>query len=353
MIYSNYGESAIDYLSNRKPSGITMPSASTCMEQNMFINGIAESAMLNAFEKIGESEKAYYESGLSCVEEGAVFDSIKEMFGKILDAIKEAYEKVITWFAEKQAEVAKYFREKSLDRWMDKISQVKSDTENFDSSKTICKSKVYIAKEKSVSMGKDFDKLQSAASNKAKAARMFAKSVIDGSTSTDNSNALKLEAVKKILEAGNFKQTNGSGFNEVLKNYKKVYVKESESDVSAGTALEIADDLRKTVLAGTQKYYIKKCYNDEKKAINEMVADLKKWADKDDKTVKPKVARCKDITMVMDAVYRTDMEIIQAQFVDARKILVALAKYASSVSTRNEKKEKSSANESASDFIMW
>jgi len=353
MIYSNYDESAIDFFADKKSYGIVMPAARSCMEQNMFISGVAESAMLTAFERIGASEKAYYESGLDYVEEGAVFDSIKEMFGKILEAIKKAYEKVVSWFAQKQAEVAKFFREKALDKVVAKIDKM-DVSKDYDGSKVICKSNVYANAEGGKKATQDFNELQATASTKAKAASTFAKTIINGNggESYDDSDKLKVEAVKTILGKNS---ADGSNVSEILKNYKNKFIADKQYDVTASRAVTYAADLKKVVLAGTQKYYIKKCYNEEKRAINQAVADLKKYSDKDDKTVKPKVAKCKDITMVMDAVYRTDMEIIQAQFTEARKILAALAKHASSVVSKadNAEKLKKSQNESANDFYMW
>ena len=348
MIYSNYDESAIDYFADMKMSGITMPPTRTCMEQNMFINGIAEAAMLNAFEKIGESERAYYESGIEGLNE-SVFDSIKEAFNKIIEAIKDAYEKVIAWFAEKQADVARFFREKELDRYVEKISKIKLDTANVDKSYKLCKSKIYASGLGVIGM--PFERLQKNAATKAKNASAFAKKIINNETEYGDATSLRNNAAKEILKGFDV-NASGNSYSEYLNNYKKKFIAEKEGDVTVEAAFKQVESLKKILLAGQQKYYIKKCFNEEKKSINEDISYLRKFADKDDKTVKSKVARCKDVIMVMDAVYRTDMDIIKAEFIDARKVLSSLAAYASKVDKRNTAAEKSN-NESGMDFYMW
>ena len=341
MIYSNYNESAVDYLANAKSHGITIPATTTCMEQNMFINGIAEAAMLNAFEKIGASEKSFYESGVEAVNE-SVFDSIREAFEKIAEAIKKAFEKVIAWFAEKQSEVAKKMREKEVERYFNKINEIKTKTDGVDGSHKLCKS--------SIEGTTDFTTIQKASKDQAHKAAIFAKKIIDNESSYDDAASLKIAAVKEILGEGG----GGSTIEEFLKNYKKQFIAEKEYDVTVDFALKNLDDYKQTVLSGKQKYYIKKCYNDEKATINSAISYLKKWADKDDKTVKSRVARAKDVITVMDAVYRTDMDIIKNQFTESRKILFSLAKYAGTVATKRSEGEKlSKKNESASDFYMW
>lgn len=347
MIYSNYNESAVDYLANAKSHGITIPATTTCMEQNMFINGIAEAAMLNAFEKIGESEKAYYESGVQIVNE-SVFDSIREAFEKIAEAIKKAFEKVIAWFAEKQSEVAKKMREKEVERYFNKINEIKNKTDGVDKSHKLCKSIMW--GEKATGEVYDLNTIVKDSKTQAHDAAIFAKKVIDASVSYEDANSLKVAAAKEILGD----KITGSSLDECIKNYRKYYIAESESDVTVGDALADEKLLKETVLAGKQKYYIKKCYTDEKATINSAISYLKKWADKDDKTVKSRVARAKDVITVMDAVYRMDMDIIKIQYSEARKVLFSLAKYAGSVTSKRADAEKlSKKNESANDFYMW
>jgi len=343
MIYSNYNESAvaIDYLKDAKKFGITVPSTRTCLEQNLFISGIAESAMLDAFEKIGTSEKAYFESGVEVVRE-SVFDSIKEVFAKIIEAIKSACEKVIAWFVEKSHEFGKYLREKALDKWFDKINQIKVTDEKVEKAKVLCKTNMKESLD-------DPNKLQTGAKTMAQNASKFAQRVIDSIEEYDDASSLKKAATSAILGGA-----EGDSMDSILKNLKKEFIAEKPEDVTVAWALANAKVFKEVVLAGKQKYFIKKCFTDEKAEINKSIAELKKYADKDDKSVRSRVARAKDVSLAMDACYRTYMDLIKNQYAESRKILVSLAQYASSVAKSKDKDEKKKEvkNESVDYFYM-
>lgn len=332
MIYSIYKESTVakkpetvDYFAESVDSGIQIPQGLTSSQFDAFVAGIAESAMLTCFEKIGIAESMYFteaEEAEAADEETAakpskgkvVWEAIKGMFGKLLEVAKNFFGGIISWFGDRIKNFKDQFTKEGNFRILEKDLINPKYTTAAD--RIILKTKLI-------------------APNNEKGENKLQKNTY--AYYQTNIIATKLEKLAKDIKDGkdNFADDaalskaafTAAGFSDVssIKDFKKAIVDKytGEYEITYSQFGSMWPIIKEYVLNGSQKKTIKNIYNDYKKTLNGILNDLKQDINKDNKgNMKSRIAKIKDVILVQDTYGRTIANLEQKRYLEAMAMAV-------------------------------
>lgn len=357
MIYSIYKESTVakkpetvDYFAESVDSGIQIPQGLTSSQFDAFVAGIAESAMLTCFEKIGIAESMYFTEAEEAEDEetkatatksgkNGAFEAVKAMFGKLLEVAKNFFGGIISWFGERIKSFKDQFTKEGNFKILEKRmmdSKYKMPKENT----IILKTKIINPNEAIKKDTKDYYKLDDFY-NKI---TMFASKVAVGNDDFESDEALTKAAFTKI----GFPGANS------IKEFKSEIVKKytGEYEITFGEFFNMWDGIKAYVLGGSQKNTIKKLFQDYKKTLNGTLDIVKnkinKNTSKDEKNdIRSSIAKVKDLILIADTYGRTIANLEQKRYLEAMAMAVNGVKAAGKAGKSQEKAAKDAADKAA------